>query len=189
MSTAATTRTEPTSNHTQARKASIQELRGQLEEGRDITLIDVRMPAEYREVHAAPAELHPLDALDAKALAAERSGSPEPTYVICKSGSRSKQAAERLAAAGLENVAWVDGGTEAWDQAGLPVERGRKTISLERQVRIAAGSLVFLGALLAMVVHPLIALLPLFVGGGLVFAGVTDTCGMAMLLARMPWNR
>ena len=77
----------------------------------------------------------------------------------------------------------------AWEQAGLPMRRGPKAVSLERQVRIAAGSLVLLGAVLALTVHPWFALLSAFVGAGLVFSGVTDTCGMGMLLARMPWNQ
>jgi rhodanese-related sulfurtransferase len=83
----------------------------------------------------------------------------------------------------------VDGGTQAWEAAGLPIVRGQKTISLERQVRIAAGSLVVLGAVLGYFVHPYFIGLSAFVGAGLVFAGVTDTCGMGMLLARMPWNK
>ena len=73
--------------------------------------------------------------------------------------------------------------------AGLPVVRGKKAISLERQVRIAAGSLVVVGALLGWSVHPAFVGLSAFVGAGLVFAGITDTCGMGMILARMPWNR
>ena len=87
------------------------------------------------------------------------------------------------------NVINVEGGTTAWSAAGLPVVRGRKTISLERQVRIAAGSLVFAGTLLGAMVNPLFLIIPGFVGAGLVFAGVTDTCGMAMMLAKMPWNQ
>ena len=83
----------------------------------------------------------------------------------------------------------VEGGTLAWDQAGLPVSRGRKVISLERQVRIAAGLLVLTGAVLALTVHPWWAGLSAFVGAGLMFAGITDTCGMALMLARMPWNQ
>ena len=74
-------------------------------------------------------------------------------------------------------------------EAGLPVVRGKKAISLERQVRIAAGSLVLLGVLLGWLVHPAFIGLSAFVGAGLVFAGVTDTCGMGMMLARMPWNQ
>ena len=83
----------------------------------------------------------------------------------------------------------VEGGTQAWEQAGLPVVRGKKTISLERQVRIAAGALVFLGTILGAAVSPYLLIIPGFVGAGLVFAGITDTCGMGMMLAKMPWNQ
>ena len=98
-------------------------------------------------------------------------------------------ACEKFVAAGYENVVNVEGGTQAWEAAGFPVKRGKKTVSLERQVRILAGALVLLGALLAWFVHPAFVLLSGFIGTGLVFAGVTDTCGMAMALAKMPWNR
>ena len=91
--------------------------------------------------------------------------------------------------AGYPNVVNVEGGTQACVSAGLPVVRGKKAISLERQVRIAAGSLVLIGAVLAWLVHPAFIGLSAFVGAGLVFAGITDTCGMGMLLARMPWNQ
>jgi rhodanese-related sulfurtransferase len=87
------------------------------------------------------------------------------------------------------NVINVEGGTLAWDQAGLPVVRGRRTISLERQVRICAGFMALTGGVLAMLVHPWFAGLSAFVGAGLMFAGITDTCGMALILARMPWNQ
>jgi rhodanese-related sulfurtransferase len=157
--------------------------------GKNVELLDVRTPAEFREVHVDFARNVPLDRLDAEVLKAERSGSlGEPLYVICRSGSRGKQACEKLSAAGL-NVVNVEGGTLAWDAAGLPVIRGKKTISLERQVRIVAGFLVLVGAVLAIAVHPYFAALPAFVGAGLMFAGITDTCGMAMVLAKMPWNQ
>jgi rhodanese-related sulfurtransferase len=126
--------------------------------------------------------------LDATQFASGRNGS-EPLYVICRSGSRGKQACEKFLAAGYTNVVNVEGGTQAWDQAGLPVVRGKKVISLERQVRIAAGLLVLLGAILGFVVHPYFIGLAAFVGAGLTFAGITDTCGMGMLLAKMPWNQ
>jgi len=76
----------------------------------------------------------------------------------------------------------------AWESAGLPLKRGAKMMSLERQVRIAAGALVFTGAVLGYFVNPAWIALSGFVGAGLVFAGITDTCGMGMLIARMPWN-
>jgi len=158
--------------------------------GRPVELIDVRTPAEYREVHAEPARLVPLDTLDPAAVMGARDGAgDEPLYVICRSGSRGRRACEKFLAAGYPNVVNVEGGTLAWEQAGLPVVRGEKAVSLERQVRIAAGALVVLGTALGAFVHPGFLALSGFVGVGLIFAGVTDTCGMGMLLARMPWNR
>lgn len=155
-----------------------------------VDLIDVRTPTEYREIHAEPARLVPLDSLDPDAVMRARNGSAEdPLYVICRSGGRGRQAAERFQAAGYRNVVNVEGGTIAWEQSGLPVIRGPKSISLERQVRIAAGALVLIGTTLGSIVHPGFLALAAFVGAGLIFAGITDTCGMGMLLARMPWNR
>lgn len=158
--------------------------------GKPVDLIDVRTPAEFREVHIDGGQLIPLDRLDPPAVqAARKGGSTAPLYVICRSGGRARQACERFVAAGFPNVISIEGGTLAWEQAGLPVVRGKKAISLERQVRIAAGSLVLLGVVLALTVDPWFVLLSAFIGAGLVFAGLTDTCGMALLLARLPWNQ
>lgn len=156
----------------------------------EVDLIDVRTPVEFREVHAEYARSLPLDSLDPRAIAADRGRHPDrPLYLICQRGNRSSKAVQKLVDAGIENVVNVDGGTSAWVAAGLPVVRGKNAISLERQVRIAAGSLVLLGALLGYFVHPYFIGLSAFVGAGLVFAGITDTCGMGMMLAKMPWNR
>ncbi len=158
--------------------------------GETVDLIDVRTPVEYREIHAEIAQSVPLDRLDPIAvMEARNGGGEEQLYVICRSGGRGRQAAERFQAAGFSNVVNVEGGTTAWEQAGLPVVRGKKAMSLERQVRIAAGSLVVLGTALGAFVHPAFLGLSAFVGAGLVFAGLTDTCGMGMMLARMPWNQ
>ena len=155
-----------------------------------LDLIDVRTPVEFHEAHLAIARNVPLDQLDPPALMQARRGSPEePVYLICRSGSRGRQACEKFLAAGFTNVVNVEGGTLACIEAGLPTVRGRKAISLERQVRIAAGLLVLLGALLGWFVHPAFLAIAAFVGGGLVFSGVTDTCGLGLLLARMPWNQ
>jgi rhodanese-related sulfurtransferase len=156
--------------------------------GRPVELIDVRTPVEYREVHVPFARNVPLDRLDPAAVRQNRTAPDEPLYVVCRSGSRGRQACEKLLAAGLA-ACNVEGGTQAWADAGLPVVRGKKAVSLERQVRIAAGLLVLVGAVLGWLVHPGFVGLSAFVGAGLVFAGVTDTCGMGLLLARMPWNR
>jgi rhodanese-related sulfurtransferase len=153
-----------------------------------IDLVDVRTPAEFRELHAADARNVPLDRLDPVAVMRARIAD-EPLYLICRSGSRGRQACEKFLAAGFGNVVNVEGGTQAWAESGLPVVRGKKAISLERQVRIAAGSLVLLGVVLGWLVHPVFLALSALVGAGLVFSGVTDTCGMGLLLSRMPWNQ
>lgn len=154
-----------------------------------VRLIDVRTPVEFRSVHAKGAINFPLDTLNPAAVQeslGEHTG--ETLYVICKSGGRSSKAVEQFENAGFHNVANVDGGTDAWDQAGLPVMRGKKSVSLERQIRIVAGFLALLGAVLSYF-HPAFVALSGFIGAGLLFAGVTDTCGMGMMLAKMPWNQ
>ena len=170
------------------RSISPAELHERIAGGQTVRLLDVRTPAEYREVHAVGARSVPLDRLDPAALASEGTDAG-PVYVICASGGRGRTACERLAVSGWAEAVNVEGGTRAWEAAGLPVVRGRKAVSLERQVRIAAGALVLLGVGLGAFVHPYLLGLSAFVGAGLVFAGVTDTCGMGLLLARMPWNQ
>jgi rhodanese-related sulfurtransferase len=167
----------------------VAECRRRIESGKPLHILDVRTPAEFARIHAAGARLMPLDELDPAAAAAGRQGADEPIYVICQSGARAAKACQRFADAGVAQVYCVEGGTAAWEKMGLPVERGGGVISLERQVRIAAGSLVLLGAILAWTLHPAFVAVPAFVGAGLMFAGITDTCGMAMLLGKMPWNR
>lgn len=158
-----------------------------IQSGEAIELIDVRTPAEYREVHAEGARLVPLDSLDPQAIRRDAAG--RPLVVLCKSGSRAAKACELFVAAGIADAVIVEGGTSAWLAAGLPVIRGKRTMALERQVRIAAGTLVATGVGLSLWAHPAFIALSGFVGLGLVFAGVTDTCAMGMLMARMPWNR
>ena len=157
---------------------------------KNVDLIDVRTPVEFREAHLTAARNVPLGRLDPAAVMQARTrGSGQPLFVICQSGGQGRQACEMFHSAGFADVVNVEGGTIACIAAGLLVVRGPKTISLERQVRITAGSLVLLGALLAWLVHPAFIFLSAFVGAGLVFAGITDTCGMGMVLARMPWNQ
>jgi rhodanese-related sulfurtransferase len=151
-----------------------------------IPLIDVRTPAEYGSLHAESASNHPMESFDLNTFPYAKD---QEVHLICQSGGRSMKVCQKLESAGFEKVVNVEGGTSAWNGAGLPVITGKKAISLERQVRIAAGSLVVIGAAVGHFVHPGGFALSAFVGAGLVFAGVTDTCGMGMLIARMPWNR
>jgi rhodanese-related sulfurtransferase len=153
------------------------------------TLVDVRTPAEFGEIHAVGTHLVPLDVLDRHAVEIARGTNVGPVYLLCASGIRATKAAEKLQSAGLTDVIVVAGGTNAWAAAGLPVVRGRKTISIERQVRIGAGIFVLIGTALGHFVHPAFYLLAGLVGVGLVFAGLTDICGLAIVLAKAPWNR
>ena len=120
----------------------------------------------------------------------EKLSSSQEVFLLCHSGSRAARAAEKLAREGFSQPIVVEGGTQSWVEAGLQVKRGtRKAISLERQVRIVAGTLVLTGAVLGWLLHPGFFGLSAFVGAGLVFAGITDFCGMGLLLARAPWNK
>lgn len=167
------------------------ELHDRLNQESALSIIDVRTPIEYAEVHVTQARLIPLDSLAPQALI-ESGQLPnnKPIYILCRSGQRAAKASEQFLKDGFSNTVVVEGGTLAWIEAGLPVERGKvNVISLERQVRIAAGSLVLSGVLLGWFVHPAFFGLSAFVGSGLIFAGITDWCGMGLLLAKAPWNQ
>ena len=153
------------------------------------TLVDVRTPAEFEEVHAEGAQLVSLDVLDSAAVEAVRGRHPGPVYLLCASGIRATKAAGILQAAGLTDALVVAGGTNAWVAAGLPVVRGRKTISIERQVRIGAGTFVVTGFVLGWWVQRDFFIISGLVGLGLIFAGVTDICTLGSLLAKALWNR
>jgi rhodanese-related sulfurtransferase len=146
-------------------------------------LIDIRGRDEFARVRAVGAENRPLGELDALEGDA-------PVVFLCRSGMRTAGNAARLAACCDGEAYILDGGLDAWKAAGLPVEEDRgQPLELMRQVQIAAGSLVLIGVLLGFAWAPMAFALSAFVGAGLVMAGVTGWCGMARLLAAMPWNR
>jgi rhodanese-related sulfurtransferase len=156
-----------------------------LERG-ECELVDVREGVEWAGSRIPGARHIPLGQLEARH--AELPGGV-PVVVVCRTGRRSRQGAELLRGRGHAEVHELEGGLQAWEAAGLPTERDEKAPwPLERQVRLAAGLLVLLGLALALV-WPWAIVLSWFVGGGLVFAGLTDWCGMGMLLAKAPWNR
>ena len=164
------------------------EVQQKLSSGQPCLCLDVRTPIEHREIHAEGVTLLPLDQLNVDRVRELRSDD-RPIYLFCRSGSRAAKAYEQLEKAGLNHCYVVEGGTDAWAASGLSVVRGSKAISLERQVRIAAGLLVLIGAIASLLIHPYAIALSAFVGAGLVFAGLTDWCGMGLLLAKMPWNQ
>ncbi|MGD1980014.1 MAG: rhodanese-like domain-containing protein [Akkermansiaceae bacterium] len=163
-------------------KIDVSQLEEELKDG-TVRMIDVRTPAEFGEVHIEGSDLMPLDRLDPDQLKGDR------CVLVCLSGKRSQKAFDQLVAAGCEGLRILEGGVTAWEAAGRPVNRGKAVMSLERQVRIAAGLLVLIGVILGTTVHAGFLGIAGFVGAGLTFAGLTDWCGMGMLLAKAPWNQ
>lgn len=160
-------------------------LRAWLERGKAI-VVDVREPAEHARECIPEAVLMPLSAFKPDQVAAIG----KRVVLCCASGMRSQQAAKALLAAGHTDVAHLKGGLSSWKQAGLPTKVDRKApLPLMRQVQIIAGSLVLLGVVLGYAASPLWLLLSGFVGAGLLCAGVTGHCGMATMLAKLPYNR
>ncbi len=154
----------------------------------EAVLIDVREPFEHAEEHIADAELVPLSRFDPDAI---RDSHPQARLVFhCRSGKRSADAASRFRHNG-ETTFHLAGGIEAWKSSGRPTVRPSTApgIPIMRQVQIAAGSLVLLGVVPGILISPWFLAIPAFVGSGLIFAGTTGWCGMAMMLAKMPWNR
>jgi rhodanese-related sulfurtransferase len=152
-------------------------------------LVDIREADEHAREHIPGGRHLALSTLDDADLAAHRG---RAVIFHCRSGARTRGSAGRLAAGlGRDCEAYLlEGGLDAWREAGLPtVVNRRAPIELQRQVQIGAGSLVLIGTLLGLWLSPWIFALPLFVGAGLAFAGLSGYCGMALLLQRAPWNR
>jgi len=159
-----------------------------LDRGADLRLLDVRTPGEFEASHIPGAYNVPLDTLAEHADDLRRHVN-EPVVLICQSGGRAQKADDALRASGMVNLHVLEGGMGAWESAGLPVLRGAKRWGLERQVRLVAGSLVVLGAVGGAVFAAPLTWLAAMVGAGLTFSAATNTCGMAMLLAKLPYNR
>lgn len=155
------------------------------EQGDHVDIIDVSTPVEFREVRLEGAQNLPIDSSELKTFMRDRRAD-KPLYVMCRGGVRSVKACNAYPQLNLINI---EGGTRNWTDTGLPVLRDRNVMSLERQTRIAAGGLFLTATALAVLVNPYFLGIGVFVGLGLVVAGVTNTCGMALLLAKMPWNR
>lgn len=156
-------------------------------------IIDLRTPAEHEGEHLTNSILLPVQALtddELKRALSEHGQADQAIYLLCQSGRRADMAIEKLNSDLHPDLIIIEGGLNALKAAGASTIMGStKTISLERQVRIAAGALTLLGVVLGFTVGSAFFALSAFVGAGLMFAGITDTCGMGMVLARMPWNR
>jgi rhodanese-related sulfurtransferase len=162
------------------------ELRHLLATGADVHLIDVRTSAEFDNAHI-PGSYHvPLDTLGEHGDELSRHLT-HPTVLVCQSGGRARQASQQLATTGLGNLRVLEGGLGSWLAVGGEVNRGQQRWGMDRQVRLVAGVAVLLSVLASFVVPPL-RLVAGFVGAGLTFSAVTNTCGMAALLAKLPYN-
>ncbi|MGW0486272.1 rhodanese-like domain-containing protein [Nonomuraea sp. NPDC003214] len=153
----------------------------------DVLVVDVRTPAEFESAHIDGAINLPLDQVDAhlRRIVTDAGGR---MLLICQSGGRAERARTALSEAGMPDVSVLDGGMNAWIASGAPAIRGRPRWPLERQVRLVAGGIV-LGSVMASLWVPAAVLVAAFIGAGLTFAAVTDTCAMGMLLAMLPYNR
>ena len=168
------------------KQARVEEVSEMVQTG-ECQVIDVREFPEFEAERIHNAKLTPLSDFEKHAEGIDHT---KPVYIMCRSGNRAKQAADRLLQKGFTDIHVIEGGMQAWSSANLPVIKGEtKVWSLERQVRFTAGSLVLLGVLLSFFVWQSLVWLSAFIGAGLVFSAVTDTCGMAMVLAKLPWNR
>ena len=157
-----------------------------LHRGRSAVLVDVRTPAEIDQAHIEGSTPLPLAGLESRRseLAADRE-----IILVCRTGRRAETAREILSRGGIA-ARILEGGLEAWRAAGLPLVEPRPgVLPIDRQVQLAAGGLVFAGTLAGALWTPWALLLPAFVGAGLMFAGSTGSCGLARLLASLPWNR
>jgi rhodanese-related sulfurtransferase len=152
----------------------------------EVRIIDVRTPGEYETAHIAGSYNVPLDQLAEHAQ--ELAALDHPVVLVCQSGARATKAMDQLAAAGRGNMRLLTGGIGAWQSAGCDVVRQSERWSLERQVRLVAGSIV-LASIVASVWFPPARFVAGFVGAGLTFAAITNTCAMAMLLTKLPYNR
>lgn len=164
---------------------TVDQLSQLIDTDRTLQLIDVRSPGEYASGHVPRAMNIPLEQVDA------RLGdlSDSKVAILCQSGNRARAACDLLKEHHPE-LLLVEGGTQAWIQAGKPIVKGVSSRwSLERQVRLVAGLMILAGTILAVTVQPTWVYLAMFVGAGLTFAGATNQCGMAMLLGKLPWNQ
>jgi len=169
------------------KELSVEELY-KISEKDEVSVIDVRTPGEYNSIHVEGAINYPLDQIKRSAMD-ELFKDGEIVYVICSSGRRSMMACKKLVQINKIKVVNIKGGTQAWHEKDYPVIEGRGSIAIDRQVQIVSGSVVFISALLGLIVHKNYLYIALFVGGGPIFAGVSNTCYLTRILGLMPWNR
>ncbi len=176
-----------TTQTSDSRHLDVATLKERLADGSAPRLLDVRTPAEFETAHIPGSYNVPLDTLREHRDELRRH-LDEDVVLVCRSGNRAAQAERALAEVGLPGLRVLEGGIVGWETAGAPLKRGRETWDLERQVRLVAGAIVALSVLGSLVV-PGLQWLAFAIGSGLVFAAVSNTCAMGMMLSKLPWNR
>lgn len=170
------------SNSTICQPIAVADLAANTEE---CLLLDVRSPIEFETEHIVNSINLPLDELESRCEEVSRKGQ---LIVICRSGKRAERAAYALSGKGFQPKV-LEGGLLAWREAGLPTEKGKKMLPIERQIQIIIGTGVLTGLALAVLVNPWFLVVPAFFGAGLTFAGLSGTCALGLLLAKAPWNQ
>ena len=170
---------------------SVIALYDRMQAGEVVNLIDVRSPSEYSEIRIVGARLHPVTRFNAEAFLQELKAmghSGKTVFVVCRGGVRSQKVCEMLQSADYAEVVNVEGGTDAWVNAGLPVVRGKTAMSLERQTQIALGVILLVAMTLGFALSAWFELIPFFLGCGLIFAGFSGNCMLTRVLSKMAWN-
>ncbi len=153
-----------------------------------VMLVDVRTPGEFKSSHIDSSINIPLGSKEFENYLSTPQ-SEATNIIICQGGTRAKNACNIIQDKTKLNALVLSGGVNAWEKNGMKTIKSSGAISMERQVRIAAGLFVFLGSILSLIIATNFIYVPIFVGAGLVFSGVTNTCGMARVLSVMPWNK
>jgi glyoxylase-like metal-dependent hydrolase (beta-lactamase superfamily II)/rhodanese-related sulfurtransferase len=158
-----------------------------LKQDPQVKILDVRSALEFSQEHIEPSINIPIDMISGKI--GELSQSKQSYLVLCHSGTRAAMAADMLMQAGIHTVKVMEGGIARWEKEKQPVIKGQGGMSLERQVRLIAGSLVLAGIIMAFLAHWTFIFVPVFVCCGLIYSGLSDNCLMGMMLMKLPYNK
>jgi rhodanese-related sulfurtransferase len=174
----------------QVQQTAVEEQHGSAQSSKGEPIyIDVRTPQEFESVHIPDARNIPLPDVQPVIEDLRQLSRRNPLVLVCRTQNRARMAHELLTRQGVTNCSVLEGGISRWIEENKPLIRGRNRLSLEAQVRAIAGAIILLGIGLTLAVHPGFLLIPALVGAGLLHAGLTDSCLMGMLLAKLPYNR
>lgn len=173
-------------NETLVNKMSVSDVQAKCEnDGAQYQLVDVRSPLEFESEHISESINIPLGEMANRAFELKKEAN---IVLVCRTGNRALRANDLLARHSYKTIV-MDGGIEKWKQENLPVIEGKKVISLERQTQLTIGIILLLSVAAGFIFNQWFFLVPAFIGAGLTFAGLSGTCGLALLIAQAPWNK